>query len=138
MGYTLDQTNIQFISYFENISGATIDDCMTEDNRIIFIVKKGQAGLAIGKKGANIKKASHDLKKEIEIIENGDNAQELIKNALSPAEIQEITISEGRAMVKIDPKFRGMAIGKGGSKIDRCRKLLQRHFDIDEVILTKV
>jgi transcription termination/antitermination protein NusA len=138
MGYNLDQQAIGFISYFENISGASVDDCVVESDKVIFIVKKGQAGLAIGKKGANIKKAMRDLKKDIEIIENGDNAQELIKNALSPAEIQEITISEKRAMVKIDSKFRGMAIGKGGAKIDRCRKLLQRHFDIDEVILTKI
>ena len=138
MGYNLDQQAIGFISYFENISGASVDDCVVESDKIIYIVKKGQAGLAIGKKGANIKKAMRDLKKDIEIIENGDNAQELIKNALSPAEIQEITISEKRAMVKIDSKFRGMAIGKNGSKIDRCRKLLQRHFDIDEVILTKI
>ncbi len=138
MGYSLDQKSMGFISYFENISGAQVDDCVSEDNRIIFIVKKGQAGLAIGKKGANIKKAMRDLKKEIEIIENGDNAQEFIKNALAPAEVQEITISEGRAMVKIDASQRGMAIGKGGSKIDRCRKLLQRHFNIEEVILTKM
>nr|MDO8084480.1 NusA-like transcription termination signal-binding factor [Candidatus Sigynarchaeum springense]MDO8117382.1 NusA-like transcription termination signal-binding factor [Candidatus Sigynarchaeota archaeon] len=138
MSYSLDQKSMGFISYFENISGAQVDDCISEDARIIFIVKKGQAGLAIGKKGANIKKAMRDLKKEIEIIENGDTAQEFIKNALAPAEIQEITISEGRAMVKIDASQRGMAIGKGGSKIDRCRKLLQRHFNIDEVILTKM
>ena len=137
MGYNLDQQAIGFISYFENISGASVDDCVAESDKIIFIVKKGQAGLAIGKKGANIKKAMRDLKKEIEIIENGDNAQELIKNALAPAEIQEITISEGRAMVKIDAKFRGMAIGRAGTKIDRCRKLLERHFQIHEVILTK-
>jgi len=138
----LDPQTIQLISYFENVSGATVDDCMlTDDDKIVFIVKKGQAGLAIGKKGLNIKKAQRDLKKDIEIIENGDDAQELIKNALAPAEIVEITISknEGKqvALVKIDPKFRGMAIGKGGTKIDRCRKILQRHFDIDDVMLTK-
>lgn len=138
MSYSLDQKSMGFISYFENISGAQVDDCVPEDDRIIFIVKKGQAGLAIGKKGANIKKAERDLKKGIEIIENGDNPEEFIKNALAPAEVQEVTISEGRAMVKIDASQRGMAIGKGGSKIDRCRKLLQRHFSIDEVILTKM
>jgi N utilization substance protein A len=114
---------------------------MLADDKVVFIVKKGQAGLAIGKKGLNIKKAQRDLKKDIEIIENGDDAQELIRNALAPAEIVEITISkaEGKqvALVKIDPKFRGMAIGKGGSKIDRCRKILQRHWDIDDVMLTK-
>lgn len=142
MGYILDERAIQYISYFENISGAAVDDCVQEEDRIIFIVKKGQAGLAIGKKGSNIKKAMYDLKKEIEIIENGETPEEFIKNALAPAEIQEITISnaEGKktALVKIDGKFRGMAIGKGGSKIDRCKRLISRHHDIDEVILTKL
>jgi N utilization substance protein A len=131
------------MAYFENISGATVDDCIALENRIIYIVKKGQVGLAIGKRGINIKRAIKDLKKEIEIIENGDNAEDLIRNALHPAEINEITITTGNeagenvAYVKVDPKFRGMAIGKGGSKIDRCRILLERHFQIDDVILTK-
>nr|MDO8119019.1 NusA-like transcription termination signal-binding factor [Candidatus Sigynarchaeota archaeon] len=141
MSYTLDERSIQYISYFENITGASIDDCMNEDDRIVFIVKKGQIGLAIGKKGANIKKAMRDLKKEIEVIENGTDAEELIRNALAPAEIQEITISknEGKevALVKIDNKFRGMAIGKNGQKIGRCRKILQRHHNLDEIILTR-
>ena len=61
MGYNLDQQAIGFISYFENISGASVDDCVVESDKIIYIVKKGQAGLAIGKKGANIKKAMRDL-----------------------------------------------------------------------------
>ncbi|MFX0098059.1 MAG: NusA-like transcription termination signal-binding factor [Candidatus Hodarchaeota archaeon] len=139
----LDERAIQYISYFENISGATVDDCISLEDRIIYIVKKGQVGLAIGKRGINIKRAIKDLKKEIEIIENGDNAEELIRNALHPAEINEITITTSNeggdnvAYVKIDPKFRGMAIGKGGSKIDRCRILLERHFQISDVILTK-
>jgi len=140
----LDERAIQYMAYFENISGATVDDCISLEDKIIYIVKKGQVGLAIGKRGINIKRAIKDLKKEIEIIENGDNAEELIRNALHPAEINEITISksndgkgENVAYVKVDQKFRGMAIGKGGSKIDRCRILLERHFDIDDVILTK-
>ena len=141
MGYTLDERAIQFISYFENITGAAVDDCVQEEDRIIYIVKKGQAGLAIGKKGANIKKAMRDLNKEIEVIENGESAEEFIRNALAPAEIQEVTISEAdekkTALVKIDTKFRGMAIGKGGVKIDRCKRLAARHHEIDEVILTK-
>ncbi|MHA1682818.1 MAG: NusA-like transcription termination signal-binding factor [Promethearchaeota archaeon] len=144
MSFTLDQQAIGYISYFENITGASIDDCIVmEDDKIVFIVKKGQAGLAIGKRGANIKKAQRDLKKEIEVIENGESPEELIKNALKPAAIYEVTISRSDenkdvAFVKIDQKERGIAIGKGGSKIDRCRKLAQRHFNIDEVILTKV
>ncbi|MHA1793372.1 MAG: NusA-like transcription termination signal-binding factor [Promethearchaeota archaeon] len=143
MGFTLDQKAIQYISYFENISGASIEDCLImDDNKIVFIVKKGQAGLAIGKRGTNIKRAIRDLKKEIEIIESGETPEELIRNSLAPAEIKEITISkknDGKeiAIVQVDQKHRGLAIGKGGSKIERCRKLAQRHFQIDEVILTK-
>lgn len=143
MGFTLDQEAIQYISYFENISGATIDDCVVmEDDKIVFIVKKGQAGLAIGRRGSNIKKAQRDLKKEIEIIENGETPEDLIKNSLAPADVTDVTIStsnEGKdvAFVKVPQKQRGIAIGKGGSKIDRCRRLVQRHFEIDEVILTK-
>ncbi|MHA1368430.1 MAG: NusA-like transcription termination signal-binding factor [Promethearchaeota archaeon] len=143
MGYSLDETAIQYISYFEGITRASVDDCLIMKDRIVFVIKKRQAGLAIGKRGLNIKKARRELKKEIEIIENGETPEELIKNALAPARIKEITISKSNdgkdvAMVRIEPDQRGIAIGRGGVKIDRCRILLNRHFNIDDVILTKI
>ena len=47
---------MRLIALFENITGATANDCVidNEGDRIIFIAKPGQMGLAIGKGGKNI------------------------------------------------------------------------------------
>ncbi|MGA2666167.1 MAG: KH domain-containing protein, partial [Nitrososphaerales archaeon] len=47
----LSSDQLGLISIFQNMSGATVRDCIVDDKggRLIFIISKGQMGLAIGK-----------------------------------------------------------------------------------------
>jgi len=47
---------MRYIALFESISGASVKDCIIdeEQERAIFIVNQGQVGVAIGKGGRNI------------------------------------------------------------------------------------
>ena len=53
------------MSVFQNISGATARDCVIDSRvgRVIFVVNKGEMGLAIGKSGETIKKVQKVLGK---------------------------------------------------------------------------
>ena len=55
-GIRITTREMRYIALFENITGATVKDCIVDDvlNRIIFIIKKGDVGMAIGRKGKNI------------------------------------------------------------------------------------
>ena len=56
---------MRYIALFESITGATAKDCIVDDelNRIIFIVKEGDIGAAIGKGGKNIHLRKYDWEK---------------------------------------------------------------------------
>ena len=133
---------MRYIALFESISGATAKDCVIDSkaDRIIFIVKKGDMGLAIGKAGKNIEVLRKMTAHPIEVVEDAESADELIKNALSPARIKEVRITEKPdrkiAVVEVEPKDKALAIGKNGRTIDKTRMLVKRYFQIDHVVVT--
>ena len=55
-GIRLTSREMRYIALFESITGANVKDCIIDDelNRIIFVVKQGDIGAAIGKGGKNI------------------------------------------------------------------------------------
>jgi len=124
---------MRYIALFESITGATVKDCIIDDelNRIIFIIKEGDVGIAIGRGGKNIHMLERMTGKKHEIIEHSEKPAQFIKNALKPARVNEIRISErtdGKtiAVVSVDPKDKGVAIGKNGRNAERIRFLAKR------------
>lgn len=130
---------MRYIALFESITKATAIDCLIdgENERLIFITKQGDMGLAIGRGGKNVNMLRKMIGKPIEIVEYADTAEQLIRNSLLPARIKEIrplTKPDKKVMVvEVEPKDKALAIGKNGKTIDKTRKLLQRYFQIDYV-----
>ena len=58
--------NYDLISLFQSVTNATARDCVVDEkmDRVIFIVNKGQMGLAIGKGGATIKQLQNVVAKK--------------------------------------------------------------------------
>lgn len=133
---------MRLIALFENITGATANDCVidNEGDRIIFVAKAGQMGLAIGKAGKNINALRKMTGRPIEVVEFSDTVEGLIRNCLSPAKIKEVRITERPdrkiVVVEVDPKDKALAIGKNGRTIDKTRMLAKRYYQIDHVQIT--
>ena len=132
------------IALFESITGAIANDCVIDEkrDRVIIIVKPGNAGLAIGKHGARIKILRNMIKKDVEIVEYAENPADFIKNSFTPARVKEVRITERLdnkkvAMVTVEESDRGVAIGKNGKTAERTRFLAKRYFQIDNVVLVQ-
>jgi N utilization substance protein A len=141
-GIKLTSEEMRYIALFESVTGATAIDCVIDDkrDRIIMIVKPGDTGLAIGKHGARIKMFRNMVKREVEIVESADDAVGLIKNSFSPARVKEVRVTERLdskkvAVVTVDSRDRGVAIGREGRTAERTRLLAKRYFQIDNVIV---
>lgn len=139
-GIKLTSNEMRFIALFESITGATVKDCIVDNdlNRIIFVVKEGDVGMAIGRKGKNIRLLERMTGKKHEVIEHSENPAQFIKNALKPARVKEIRITErpdGKtiAVVSVNPRDKGIAIGKNGRNAERIRFLAKRYFEIQNV-----
>jgi len=133
---------MRFIALLENLTGAIAKDCVVESegNRIIFVIRPGDMGLAIGRNGMNIERARKVIGRNVEIVEYAETPEEFLKNIVAPAKVRGIKItknSEGNtvAQVTVDPHDKGMAIGKSGRNITKTRLLMKRHFDLSNVVI---
>ena len=138
----LTEEELRYMSLFESVTGVTPRDCVIDRSmdRIIFVVDKGMASIAVGKGGANVKKLRELIGKNVEVVEYGETPEELIKNCLYPAKVLAVKVTktaDGRkvAIATVAPQDRAIAIGKGGRNINRARLLAKRYFDIDWVTL---
>ncbi len=132
----------RYIEELRILTRSTAVDCVIDDRfeRVIYIIKPGDMGLAIGKGGDNIKKLSRVLGKRIEMVEYDENREAFVANMVKPAEIAEVAFGEGQEPVLVSVSRQanfGLAIGKGGSTIEKARLLVRRFFgrDIQEIAI---
>ncbi len=137
---TTDQ--MRLLSLFQNITGVTAKDCVEDikQNRVIFIVNSGKMGLAIGKGGSHIKSLQNIIKKNIELVEHSDDPILFIKNILNSKLVSEIKLNKKpdgsmQAIVLVDPKKKGIVVGREGRNADKARILAKRYFEITNVLI---
>lgn len=137
----LSMDGIRYIALFESMTGARARDCFedSENNRLIFVVKSGDMGLAIGKGGDHINQVKKMIGKHVEIIEHSDDPVEFVKNAFHPVTIKSVNLvvkdDKRIAYVEVHSKEKGLAIGREGKNIEKVKKLSLRHHNIDDVII---
>jgi len=137
----LNEDCMRLISQFERLTGAGSKDCVIDDRneRVIFVINPGEMGLAIGKKGASIKKAAEVIGKKIEVVEYNPNPEQFLRNCFLPAQVTGIEFEtidgEQIAHVEVRDEDRGIAIGKEGKNIFKAKKLAQRQHNIADVQL---
>lgn len=130
---------LRYITLLQDLTGVSVHDCIISDENstIIYIVAPGQAGLAVGKGGANVKRLSKILGRRIEIVEYADNLEGLVRNLFLPARVLStrlVSVNGKKVLyVTVDPKDKGIAIGKDGRNVIKARLVLKRYYDIDVV-----
>jgi N utilization substance protein A len=138
----LTSDELRLMSLFQSITSATTRDCIVDDkmDRVIFVVNKGQMGLAIGKGGSTIKQLQNMVAKKIELVEFSDDAAEFIRNMLNADMINDVRISERadgtkQAVVTVDPRKKGAVVGREGRNAEKARLLAKRYFQISNVLI---
>ena len=137
---TTDQ--MRLISLFQNVTGASARDCVEDEkqNRVIFVVSEGKMGLAIGKGGSHIRNLQNIVKKSVELVEYSDDPVVFLKNMLNPKLITEVKLNKRldgttQAIVIVDPKKKGIVVGREGRNAEKARLLAKRYFEITSVLI---
>jgi len=137
---TTDQ--MRLISLFQNVTGASARDCVEDEkqNRVIFVVNEGKMGLAIGKGGSHIKNLQNIIKKNVELVEYSDDPINFLKNMLNPKLVSEVKLNKRldgstQAIVLVDPKKKGIVVGREGRNAEKARLLAKRYFEITSVLI---
>ena len=137
---TTDQ--MRLMSLFQNVTGATARDCVEDEkqNRVIFVVNAGKMGLAIGKGGSHIKNLQNIVKRNVELVEYSDDPTTFLKNMLNSKLISEVKLNKRadgtlQAIVIVDPKKKGIVVGREGRNAEKARLLAKRYFEITSVLI---
>jgi|TARA_B100001179_G_C18590632_1_gene404495 N utilization substance protein A len=128
---------------FQKTTGAMARDCIIDNrlSRIIFVVNKGEMGLAIGKNGQSIKDIQKSIGKTIELVEYSEDPKEFILNALNSKFIDDVKIDEhsnGKttATVKVVANKTGAIVGREGRNAEKARLIAKRYFEINKLKIT--
>jgi N utilization substance protein A len=140
MEIKLTSDELRLLSLFQSITSATARDCIVDEkmDRVIFVVNKGQMGLAIGKGGSTIKQLQNVVTKKIELVEYSDDPAEFIRNMLNADMVNEVRITDRpdgtrQAIVMVDQKKKGAVVGREGRNAEKARLLAKRYFQITNV-----
>ena len=131
----------QLVALFEDEAGVTVRDCVVDEDhdQVVYLVKRGDMADAIGPGGQTVQRVEERLGRDVKLVEGAETAADFVANALAPAAVYNVTISENSdtvAYVEVAQEDRGAAIGRDGRNIDAARTLAKRHFDIDGIELT--
>ena len=137
---TTDQ--MRLMSLFQNVTGATARDCVEDEkqDRVIFVVNAGKMGLAIGKGGSHIKTLQNIIKRNIELVEYSDDPTVFLKNMLNSKLVSEVKLNKRedgtlQAIVLVDPRKKGIVVGREGRNAEKARLLAKRYFEISNVLI---
>ncbi|MFO7872603.1 MAG: NusA-like transcription termination signal-binding factor [Candidatus Undinarchaeales archaeon] len=139
MTIKLDKETLRYIAALENESrgNVTVKDCIVKDEKIVYVIEKGQLGAAIGKKGANVKKLRANLGKQIQVREFSDDPVQFVKNMVSNLKGAEVRKEENgnKIVIEANNQTKGAVLGKKGKNLQMIKDLLKRHHNIEEVVV---
>ena len=133
----LSNETVQYINLASKYTGASIRDCVVEDDRVVFIVEKGHLGIAIGSKAKNLERLRQLLKKSVKFVEFEEDKTRFVQNLCKPYNVTKVNFEENDgvsvARIEVNPRDKSKLIGKGGRNINMIRKMAQRHHQIKDV-----
>ncbi|WP_058994039.1 NusA-like transcription termination signal-binding factor [Haloarcula sp. CBA1127] len=131
----------RLVALFEDEAAVTVRDCVVDEDhdQVVYLIKRGEMADAIGPGGQTVERVEERLGREVKLVEAAETAEDFVANALAPAAVYNVTVSENDdtvAYVEVAQEDRGAAIGRDGRNIDAARQLAKRHFEIDGIELT--
>ncbi|HDP74069.1 MAG TPA: NusA-like transcription termination signal-binding factor [Candidatus Woesearchaeota archaeon] len=126
---------MKYITLFESVTSSEVKDCFEDPaGSLFFVVGQGEARKAIGKSGANVRKASQMLNKRLKVVEFSSNAEKFIMNLLYPIKVESIK-QEDKEVVISDKSIqnKSMIIGRNAQNLRFIESVVKRYFDIDEI-----
>ena len=77
-----DLSTLGLITFFESMTGARVKDCIPD--LAMFIVEKGDMGLAMGRNMRNLKSVESALRKHVKVLEFDENVEKFVSNIIHP------------------------------------------------------
>jgi N utilization substance protein A len=134
---TFDEQSMRYVALFQDLTRTTVVDCVDAEDRLIFVVKAGEIGKAIGKRGEHAAKLKRLMNKDIHVVEYSDEPEQFIANVFRNYDVKRVEIEQRgsvtHATVTVDGAKKGRAIGRQGRNLRISRDLIARHHPVQSV-----
>lgn len=134
---TFDEQTIRYVSLFQDVTKTTVVDCVETPDRIIFVVKEGEIGRAIGRGGEHIARLKRLFSRDVHVVEFSDKPEAFVANVFRNYDVKKIQLEERNgithATVTVDAAKKGRAIGRDGANLRVARDLIARHHPVQSV-----
>jgi len=137
---TLTDEARRTLALFEEVTDVAAIDCVIDEefDRAIVLVEPADMAQAIGPGGQNVEAVEEELGRPVKLVEDADAKSDFVANALAPAAVLNVTVSENDdtvAYAEVAEADVGVAIGEDGRNIEAARRMARRHHDLDGVEL---
>ena len=125
------------MALFEKLTNAEVVDCISDDERIMFIVKEGDIGAAIGKGGENVRMATEKFGAKLDIVEYSSDLKQFVRNLFAPLKLDDVWLKKyGDDLVvyiRVHPRLRKTIVGDQGKNINKMVNVLKRLTDATNI-----
>ena len=133
MTVKFETETIRTIALFERLTRVNPRDCLITESCIYFLVDPEKVGLAIGRKGSNIKEVRKTLGRDIKVFGYYRDPKELIRNMIPS--IKNIEMNNGSMIITVPSDKKTVVIGRNGRNIKAIKEIMKRHFKIKHIRL---
>ncbi len=136
MELKLSAREISYIALFESMTGAVVKDCVVDENdsRVTFIVRKGDMGMAIGRRGVNVQRVAKAIGKRVEVVEHSSDPAEFVANVLRPLRVESVEVDREMKQIRVRLNMDERERLKR-RMLERVREIVRRHHNMDVVLV---
>lgn len=123
---------LRHLNLFSKITKVNTRFSCTYNETIIFCVPRQFISKAVGEQGKNVKKINHILGKKIKVLaapHGIEDAEEFIKNLVSPIEFKEIEVNDEEIIITGGRENKANLIGRGKKRLGELQKICRDYFN---------
>ena len=126
---------LQWMNLFEKVTHSRLKDFFMHNEKMFFVVEKGNLQRALGPQKKNVTKLEKLLKRKIKIREYTTDELRFITNVFAPLRVVNIKNEDGIVTITgPDQKTKGLMIGARAANLRMYESIVQKFFpDIKEL-----
>ena len=99
----LSDEDRQLIGFFEEESGATVRDCVRDDDRVVFVVAAGEMADAIGPQGRTVSRIEDRVNRRVELVPEPESVVETVAEETGTEPVDALFDADDERVVVLAP-----------------------------------